>query len=249
MPDEKPWYDDDQLWAALEPVMFGKDTVAEAPDEVDKIISLLNLEPGMNILDLCCGIGRHALELARRGYKVTGVDRTKVYLDKAIAAAREENLNIEFIRNDMRDFIRPESFDTVLSMFTSFGYFEDDRDDLKVLTNVLDSLKPGGRFIMHTKGKEVLARVFLPRDWSERDDHLVLYERELSDDWSMMNLTITLIKNNQRKKLHLRHRLFSAAELKSKASEAGFQNIKAYGSLDGAPYDNNADFLVFVAEK
>ena len=139
MTDPKPWHEDDEFWERWEPVMFTQQRLANTPAEVEQIIALLDIKPEAQILDLCCGVGRHSLEFARRGFQVTGVDRTQRYLDQAREQAGKEGLGIEFVHGDMRTFSRTDSFDNVISMFTSFGYFEDPEDDRRVVTNVFDS--------------------------------------------------------------------------------------------------------------
>src|SRR5204863_7756432 len=135
--------------------------------EVDQLTKLLDLDSPAKVLDLCCGLGRHSLELARRGFDVTGVDRTGVYLRRAQKQADSEGLKIEFVQEDMRQFCRPEAFDLTLNLFTSFGYFESPAEDRRVLVNVHKSLQPGGRLVMDMMGKEIIARVFRERDWRE----------------------------------------------------------------------------------
>src|SRR5881628_13799 len=75
----KPWHEQDEFWEAFGPTLFSERHWSTAPVEVDGIISLLRLQPGMSIVDLCCGPGRHSLEFARRGFQVTAVDRTTRY--------------------------------------------------------------------------------------------------------------------------------------------------------------------------
>ena len=115
-----PWHEQDAFWLAVEPVLFLQRRWSDAPAEVEGIISLLGLQSGMRVLDLCCGVGRHALEFARRGFHVTGVDRTQAYLDKASRQAVSEGLRAEFVREDMRAFCRPQAFDAAVNLFTSF---------------------------------------------------------------------------------------------------------------------------------
>ena len=90
----KPWYEQDEFWEAFGQTLFAERHWSAAPAEVDGVISLLRLQPGTSILDLCCGPGRHSLELTRRGFRVTGVDRTRHYLDKAATQAEREGLKI-----------------------------------------------------------------------------------------------------------------------------------------------------------
>ena len=120
---------------------------AEAAEQAPKILSLVN-PAGKRLLDLCCGPGRFAIPFARLGFRVTGVERTNYLLRKARARSKSTKVGVEWIERDMRDFIRPGGFDPVLSMFTSFGYF-DDWQNRRVLENVCASLRPGGLFFVH----------------------------------------------------------------------------------------------------
>jgi len=144
MEEVRPWHENDSFWRRLTPFMFSQQLLSDAAAEVEQVVSLLGIAPGTYILDLCCGVGRHSLELARRGFQVTGVDRTRLYLDRASKQAEVEELRIEFVQDDMRTFCRPDAFDAVINMFTSFGYFEDQEEDHQVAMNVYRSLKSGG---------------------------------------------------------------------------------------------------------
>lgn len=249
MAKKKPWYDQDNFWETFERVMFTPERLENTSAEVDNIIKLLDIQADAHILDLCCGIGRHTLELARRGFTVTGVDRTRPYLEKAKKHAGKENLAIEFIQSDMRQFQRPGAFDTALNLFTSFGYFDDPEDDRKVINNIYDSLKPGGKLLMEMMGKEVLARIFRERDWHEQDDFLILQERKLSRNWSWIDSHWIMIRDTQRFETTISHRLYSAIELSALLSDGGFTNIRVFGNLEGNEYDHQAKRLVVAAQK
>ncbi|MFO7651817.1 MAG: methyltransferase domain-containing protein, partial [bacterium] len=165
----RQWFENRRFWAEFGRFMFTPERVAQTPGEVDRLTRLLRIRPGERILDLCCGQGRFALEFARRGHPVTGVDLNPAYLRAARGAARAERLDVEWVERDMRRFRRAGAFDVVLSMYTSFGYFEDPADDARVMANILHSLRPGGRLVLETMGKEVLARIFSPSNWAEQD--------------------------------------------------------------------------------
>jgi len=140
----KPWHEDDSFWEDFHDALFSPRHWEQAPQEIDAVLALSGTGPGASVLDLCCGPGRHSVELARRGFRVTGVDRTGRYLDEARAKAAEMGLEIEFVQSDMREFTRPSAFDLVISLYTSFGYFEDQDEDRKVLRNIHESLRPEG---------------------------------------------------------------------------------------------------------
>jgi SAM-dependent methyltransferase len=159
------WHDDDSFWETWAPYLFSSERLRNAAYESEQVIELLQVTGGESILDLCCGTGRHSLELARRGHRVTGVDWTRAYIERARAEAAAVHLDIEFIQRDVRSLDMRERFDCAINMFTSFGYFESDQDNLRILTSVRDALKPGGRLLIETEGKEVMARDFREREW------------------------------------------------------------------------------------
>jgi SAM-dependent methyltransferase len=250
MTGDKPWHETEEFWSDTEFLLFGERRIAIAVEDIDNLVSLLNLTPEMSVLDLCCGVGRHSLEFARRGYRVTGVDRTERYLERAKAIAKEEGLDVEFVCQDMREFRRPEAFDVAINMFTSFGYFDDPLEDRRVAENLFASLKPGGGLVMEMMGKEVIARIFQERDWHEMDDGtIVLEERSVTRGWSWMENRWIILRNDQRLEQHFCHRPYSSAELTSLLLDCGFESAQAFGGVDGSPYDHTAKRMTVVARK
>ena len=249
MEDTKPWHEDDEFWEMWGPIMFSQQRLANSPAEVKNIVSLLDIKPQAHVLDLGCGVGRHSLELARQGFRVTGVDRTHRYLEQATEKATQEGLNIEFIQDDMRTFCRPDTYDTVINMFTSFSYFEDPEEDRQVVANVFRSLKSGGSFLLETHGKETLARIFLERNWEEINGVFVLYERKPTRNWGWMENRWIMFKDNRPIEHKVSHRLYSATELATLLADCGFTQVNTYGDLSGNPYDHTARRLVLVAKK
>ncbi|MBU1693079.1 MAG: class I SAM-dependent methyltransferase [Verrucomicrobia bacterium] len=246
----KTWHDDDSFWKAWAPLLFTRARLENAPAEVDRILALLKVNPGAAILDLCCGPGRHALEMARRGYRVTGVDRTRAYLAAARRQAAKEKLDVEFVPADMRRFRRTRAFDAVINMFTAFGYFRKQADDLRVLKNVYASLRPGGALLIDLMGKERIAKMFNPRTWHrEPDGTIVLEERWLEDGFGWIENRWTIIRKGRMRTYPVGHRLYSAVELRALLKQAGFTRVKVFGDLDGSAYDQNATRLVLVAWK
>jgi SAM-dependent methyltransferase len=244
------WFEDDSFWDDFGPVMFRADRVEQARAEVDAAIKLMDLQPGAHVLDLPCGVGRHSMEFARRGFHVAAVDRTTSYLDRARRDAANESLSIEFVQSDMRVFERADFFDGAINLFTSFGYFEDESDDLMVARNFAASLKTGARLVVDLKGKEALARTFRERDWRwQPDGSLLLEEGKIIGPWERVESHWILIRGADRKEATLSVRLYSATELATLLKRAGFSAVAIYGSLEGAPYDHNAQRLIAVAQK
>ena len=244
------WFENEEFWRVTGPYMFGTERWERAVTEVETALRLTELSPGAAILDLCCGVGRHALEFARRGFRVTAVDRNTEYLKEAGKRAQKEGLGIEFVQEDMRSFSRPGAFDGALNLFTSFGYFEDPEDDRHVARNLSESLRRGGELLMEMKGKEVLARVFQERRWHREDDGTIfLEEARLVDDWGTVEGRWILVKNGEQKEFTHRIRFYSAAELKALLREVGFASFQCFGNWDLDPYDQNATRLLVLATK
>jgi SAM-dependent methyltransferase len=150
----------------------------------------------------------------------------------------------------MRDFRRDGEFDLALSMFTSFGYFESEEEDLRVLSNVYGSLKPGGVFVMETMSKERLARIFLEATCREFEDGTMLVERHsVTGDWSRASNEWMIVRGEAVKRYRFSHTVYSGRELRERLEGAGFAEVMLYGNLEGAPYDQDATRLVIVARK
>ena len=244
------WYDDDTFWETFRDYMFNPARLEQTRAEVDQLVALLKLGAGNRVLDLCCGIGRHSLEFARRGFMVTGVDRTARYLEQAREAAARENLSIEFVHSDMRAFVRREAFDGALNMFTSFGYFEDAAEDLRVARNVRESLRAGARLVIDTNGKEVVAAKFRERDWNRSaDGTIVIEERRVLDGWARLESRWIEVRGTERRESTVVVRAYSGVELSMLMKEAGFGKVMTHGSLAATPYDQRAERLVVVATK
>jgi SAM-dependent methyltransferase len=246
------WFDNDTFWERLEGFLFSQFRSNEITvREAEQILTLVQPPQGAAVLDLCCGPGRHSLESARRGFRVTGVDRTARYLETARAAATREGLTVEFVQEDMRHFHRPAAFDLALNLFSSFGYFEDEVENLRVLRQLHEALKPGGQVLLEMAGKEPLARTFQPRTWhrhAERDEYL-LEERIIRDGWRRMENHWIWMRGPEQQVFTWQIRLYSGAELTDLLAEAGFAGVQLYGSLAGTPYDQTAQRLVAVASK
>jgi SAM-dependent methyltransferase len=241
------WFADEDFWRDLYPAMFPPERFAAADQQVSHILDLIRFQ-GRTILDLCCGPGRHSVSFAQHGFKVTGVDLSEFLLERARERAREFGVEVEWIREDMRQFERPKAFDLACSLFTSFGYFQDEQDDLKVLRNVRACLVPGGVFVIETLGKERLARAWQSALCDKlQDGSLVLQRPQVRADWTRVRNEWVLIKDNHSKSFHFEHSIYSGRELKDRLLQAGFGQVNLYGDLEGKPYGLDAIRLVAVA--
>jgi SAM-dependent methyltransferase len=249
MGNRNSWHSQDAFWELFEPVVFNQQRQSGTQEQVDEITKLLQIEGQAKILDLCCGKGRHSLEFSRRAFDVIGVDRTAAYIEKARSEAEKLHLNATFMLGDMREYCMPNSFDVIMNLFGSFGYFEDPEDDRKVVANMYTSLRAGGQFLIETAGKEIQARNFQERDWSEAGDLLILSEKKPSQNWGRIETRWIVIQGPKRVEYQVSVHSYSAVELSSLLFDCGFPQVRVYGSLDGTEYDQMAQRLVVVGQK
>jgi SAM-dependent methyltransferase len=247
------WFEDEGFWTAYAPIMFDEARWAEVPAVVDAIERLVRPERGAEVLDSCCGPGRHSLELASRGYRVTGVDITEAYLDAARAStaafdfAGSGGEDPRFLHADIRTFAADRPFDLAINLYTSFGYFADPADDLAALRRIRASLRPGGALVLETTGKELAARDFTTVEEFERGGWGIRTEVSVVGAWEGLRNRWILTRGDA----HVDHsfdiRLYSGTELKVALLEAGFATVRVMGGIDGTPYDQSAVSLVALA--
>jgi SAM-dependent methyltransferase len=238
---------EDEFWEVFADHLFSEERLDAAPEEVEQVLSLTGIESG-TVLDMPCGVGRHAIELAKRGFTVTGVDRAETYLERARERADTEDVDVKFVHEDMREFRQEESFDAILHLWNSFGYFADEDDNRQVLENFHASLNDGGVLVMDVLGKEVIEPG--ERSWEEKDDGtLILYEYTVTNNYSWMDNRWIMIKEGEKQEYHPSYRIYAATELTELLQDVGFSSVETYGDFDGSPYDGDAERLKIVARK
>jgi SAM-dependent methyltransferase len=238
------WFEDEGFWTAYAPIMFDEARWAEVPAVVDAIERLVKLPPGASVLDACCGPGRHSLELASRGYRVTGIDITEAYLEAARASADE---NASFLRADLRYFRAEEPFDLAINLYTSFGYFADPADDMRALRRLRAAIKAGGALVLETTGKETAARDFTEGESFERGGWGIRTEFSVIGAWEGLRNRWILTRGDEVVDRSFDLRLYSGTELRAALLAAGFAEARVLGSFDGSPYDQSAASLVALA--
>src|SRR2546423_9734973 len=159
--------------------LYDETLTERTPLEIDRLEALLQLRPPQRILDLPCGQGRHAIELARRGYEVTGMDISPFLIQVARERAQAAGVQVRWLTGDMRQPTEDLKFDLILNLFTSFGYFAEDEDDRQVLAAAARMLAPGGRFVLEViNGERVMAN-FEERGWFTVGQTAVMGARRL----------------------------------------------------------------------
>lgn len=205
-----------------------------AQEEAKRMAAWLGLPEGAKVLDLCCGMGRHSLALADEGYRVTGLDLSKVLLEQA--RRLDDSGRITWLEGDMRSLPVDGPYDAVLNLFTSFGYFEEDEENAKVLREIGRVLRPGGKFVIDFLNASYVKKHLVPH--SERVDEGILIDERRSIEDGFVKKRITLKEPGQPERRYLeRVRLYGLEDFQRLVRGTGLIIEQAYGHYDGSAYD------------
>ena len=221
------------------------------------VLGALELEPGAAVLDLACGTGRHSVLLAAAGLRVTGVDLTQEYLDIARTRARRAGQDVRFVRADMRDLsaLADRSFDAVVSLHTSLGFFDDD-GNRQVLRQVRALLADGGRLCVDVLNRDWFLRQQGVSAGSTVSDFVVTdsgsfgrttYLHEERFDPLTSRITWTIVEVGAAGIVAADYRVYSAHELVAMLDSSGFTVRALYGDYDLSAFHVHAPHLVVSA--
>ena len=232
---------------------FGIFSDAQNKKETSFVASILDIPKSAKILDIQCGQGRHAVLLAKQGYSLTGVDLSDTLLEAAKKLAIKEKVKINFFKKDMRKITFFNEFDGVINLFSSFGYFLNDEDNLKVLKLFNISLKPKGRFILDLlNGDQFLKQLDkLPKKiwWKAGGAYVLLEDRSEKDKKIMVN-DITLISSNKPiKRAQSLMKLYNLIEIREYLKKSGFKILKVFGDYDKTKFLDSSHRMIILSEK
>ena len=196
-----------------------------------------NRQPSsVSVLDIACGAGRHALELARLGYCVTGNDLSPFLLDTARREALACSIELVLSCCDMRMFPEKDRFDLVVQLFTSFGYFESEEDDRRVLANAFRALNSGGWYVLDLINPQHLKRNLVPVSRRTIENLTVVEKRIL--EGNRITKTIAITPDTGEPLLFTESvRLFSRETISAMLAEAGFSLESIAGDYSGRDFD------------
>lgn len=217
--------------------------------EVDGIVRYLALPEGAAVLDLACGYGRIAIPLAQRGYHVTGLDLSEILLSEACRAGEEAGVQVAWHRGDMRNIPWADAFDAVISIYTSFGYFEEEADNQRVLEGVYRALKPGGRFLLDVSNRDWRVQIGPRRHWFEVDDCVVLVEAWLDLVAGRSGETWRWREGGTWRSLEFDVRLYTATELKRMIEAAGMRWLRVYGGWEDEDFGPQVRRIIAITER
>jgi SAM-dependent methyltransferase len=216
----------------------------DAPAEAEAAVWLAGLEPPAEILDAPTGFGRHALPLAKQGFRVTGVDRSAVQLAEARRLAGEVEWP-KWVQADFRELpFEDERFDAVLCLFTSIGY-RGEVGDREAFGEYLRVLRPGGTLLVEALHRDRLMAIFQERSWEPlEDDAVLLEERRFDPVAGEIETDHTLLSVGERRSVTFHLRVYTATEIARLLEDIGFAEIDCFGDLEGAPLSRETRLVV-----
>jgi SAM-dependent methyltransferase len=236
---------------AHKPGAHGPVLPAGSPGESDAELAwrLLDLRPGLSVLDLACGHGAMANHLAARGCRVTGLDSSTVFLDRARADASAAGLDVEYVVGDMRALPWKGRFDRLVNWSTAFGYF-DDATNRAVLSGIAAALRPGGRLAMDLDNLTAFLAGYRPsRVVAEKEGGDMLVDRyHLDAVTGRFEARRTVIRDGRARTLTFVKRLFGFPELRDWLIAAGLRDVRGFGE-DGEPLTADHRRMVVVATR
>lgn len=215
-----------------------------------RLVELLALPAGSRILDVPCGQGRHSHLLAEAGFDVDGLDYSAELL--AIAGRRGTGRSLRYTRGDMRRLPKrwTARFDAVLNLFTSFGFFLDPADDVRVVAEFARVLRPGGTLIWHGGSRDGVMARFLARDWWKADDGtMIAHERSFDPLSGVLTIRSSFEGPGASGEREHRIRLFTATRIAEHCAAAGLLVIEAYDAFRDRPLGRRSSEMLLVARK
>jgi len=227
---------------------YGRPLEAVSDAQAETVWRLLDLEPGMEVLDLACGHGRIANRLAERGARVTGLDTTSLFLEHARRDAGQRGVDVDYVSGDMRSLPWPEQrFDRVVSWFTSFGYF-DDTGNREVLAEAHRVLRPRGRLLIENNNLAELLPRWLPAVVVERDGDFMIDRSTFEPATGRAVTDRTCVRDGQVRQFAFSVRMFMGVELKDWLSAAGFADVNQVDH-QGAELTAGSSRMISIAHK
>ena len=214
--------------------------------EADFLEKHLRLAPGARVLDVPCGAGRIAIELASRGHRLTGVDISQGFLESARRISRERNLEIEWRRADMRDLPWEREFDAAYCAGSSFGFLGDE-GDAEFVRAVSRTLKPGGRFFADFKAAESLLPNFRESHEMRVGDLEFRAKNRYDPATGTMESSYEITRGDVVENKRALHRIYTCAQILGMLRDAGFESVETHGSLQGEPFRLGSPTLLVVA--
>ncbi|MCZ8519138.1 MULTISPECIES: class I SAM-dependent methyltransferase [Paenibacillus] len=220
-----------------------------AYEEVRRMMEWLELPEGSEVLDLCCGMGRHSMALRSFGFRVTGVDLSGVLLEEAVKGDPEGE--VRWLRGDMRDVPLEGPYDAVVNLFTSFGYFDDEEDNMRVLREIHRLLAPEGRFIIDFLNPAYVEAHLVPASVREEEGLRIEETRRIHDGFVKKTIVLRDPQQGSPERVYEEQvRLIAQDRFLQMLELAGLEVDAVYGGYDAGPYEAaQSKRMIFVGRR
>jgi SAM-dependent methyltransferase len=226
-------------------ILYNKRDDEEAKLFLDKLTDFIQPDRNSSILDLACGMGRHAIYLNKKGFEVTGIDLS----EKSIHHNKKyENNTLVFFVHDMRNEFRKDSFDYVFNLFTSFGYFDNAQDNIKTLKAIHNNLKAGGLLVLDYINSKQVAENLIEKEQSIMKDILFNIERKIADGYIIKNISFT----SKGKDYYFTERvqMLTLQHFQDYFRQTGFEITNLFGDYKLNPFNEaTSERLIMMAKK
>lgn len=243
-------FDFEELFDPDDYLFFYEETLAteDAAAQCDALVRAMQMEPAMRVLDLGCGHGRHAIELARRGYEVTGTDLVAGMIERARDAASRAGVSARFRVEDMRALDEPGTYDRALLLFDAFGFMPDGESE-EILRRIHRALRPGGMLCVDVRNRDWIARSLAPVTVLQRGDAYMLDRHHFDSLTGRVVDQRVIVRDGVVKERPFSIRVFTPSELALLLARAGFAVFDAWGSWRGEPVSLARNRLVVFASR
>lgn len=229
------------------PLLHQRDDIQPA---IEFICTELALPPNARILDLCCGPGRYAVELGRRGYEVVGLDINERYIALARQLAEREGVQATFLTGDMREIPFESHFDAIINVGTSFGFFDGEGEDRRVITAVTKSLKSKGVFLLEMGNRDYYLKNFKAKDWRRLENgRVIVIQREFDYVRSRIDVVFEMVGGEGVERWSHSWRAYTLAEVVEMLKQAGLALLCVYGGWERSEYSVDSPRMVIVSKR
>ena len=228
--------------------VYGHRDKKDAKELLQLILDNIDTKNIHSVLDMAAGYGRHAIVLSKKGFQVTAVDLSELLLNIARKSAESENLDIEFVHSDIRQFNPGKKFDLIINLFTSIGYFKEDEENLHLLDKAYNLLEDNGYFVLDYMNKNFVRNTLVPLSIDETKNGTITQNRFIKGERIIKEIIID--KNGSQEKYYESVRMFSYHELADTLKKIGFHIIKTFGDFLGSPFElETSPRIIIISRK
>lgn len=239
-----PWYEE-----YFGPDYLLIDVQENTAKEIAFLCKIFKLRKGTKMLDVACGYGRHMEPLVKRGIDVIGCDLSPFMLAEAQKRLKRNGYKKKrLVRCDIQNLPFTKVFDCACNMFNSFGYFEKENDNFRVLTSIAKALKPGGLFLFDLVNRDFVLRSLARKDWFVKNGAVILEKKWFDSIKNRTEIDVSVIDKKGKRDYHHSIRVYSYTEISMLLEAAGFKVRAVFGGFDSEEFDWNHDRMLILSQ-